>query len=147
MALKTSTGLRDKLLVTGSLRTIFAAGFVRIYSGTVPATADDAVTSGNLLCTITINDTGVGVNFETTASGGVLSKLATETWKGTNAATGIATFFRHVTASDTGVTSTTEARMQGLISTAGAELNFSSTGLTANAVQTIDYYSVALPTL
>jgi hypothetical protein len=146
MTLKVSTGLRNKLLDTGSLATLMAGGLIKIYSGSPPASADDAA-SGSLLCTISLNSTGTGVNMASTASSGVLAKSTSETWSGVVALSGAATYYRHVAASDTGASSTTQARLQGEIATAGAELNLSSTTLTSGATQTVDYYSVALPTL
>jgi len=146
MTLKVSTGLRNKLLDTGSLATLMAGGLIKIYSGSPPASADDAA-SGSLLCTISLNSTGTGVNMASTATGGVLAKSTSETWSGVVALSGAATYYRHVAASDTGASSTTQARLQGEIATAGAELNLSSTTLTSGATQTVDYYSVALPTL
>ena len=53
MALKFSTGLRNYLLSTGSLRKAFEDGVIKIYTGSAPATADLAPT-GTLLCSVTI---------------------------------------------------------------------------------------------
>lgn len=145
MTMKASTGLRNGILGTNPLKTLLAAGFIKVYAGTVPTTADDALGSATLLCTISIGSSGTGINFDTAAASGVLSKAPAETWSGVNAATGTATFFRHVTSSDTGVLSTTQVRIQGEISSVGSDLNFSSTSLTSGGTQTIDYYSVALP--
>lgn len=144
---KQSTGLRNYVLDTGSLKAALAAGFIKIYGGTVPATADDALGSATLLNTVSVNSTGTGINFDTSASGGVIAKAPGEVWSGVNSASGTATFFRHVTAADTGASSSTERRIQGTIATAGADLNLSSTALTSGATQTVDYYSGALPTL
>jgi hypothetical protein len=144
MTLMLSTGLRNKLLDTGSLKTIFAAGFLKIYSGSAPASADAAVT-GTLLCTISIASGGTGINFAAAAASGAIPKLSSETWSGTNAATGTAGYYRHVAVGDDGTLSTTQARMQGSIGTAGEDLNLSSTSLTSAATTTIDYYSAALP--
>jgi hypothetical protein len=146
MALKLSTGLRNKLLDTGSLKSTFAAGFIKIYAGTVPADADSSIGSATLLCTISVSSSGTGINFATSASGGSISKASGETWSGVNAATGTATFYRHVAVGDDGTSSTTQARMQGLVGTAGAELNLTSVSLNSGATQAIDYYTVALPT-
>lgn len=146
MALKESTGLRNGMLVTGSLRSQLLNGFLKIYSGTAPASADDAVT-GTLLCTISVSSTGTGITLDTTASAGTVSKAPAETWSGVNAATGTAGYFRHVGSADTGASSTTQPRLQGDVATAGAELNFTSVALTSGATQTVDYYNVALPTL
>lgn len=147
MAFKASTGLRTKMLDTNPMKTIFAAGFIKIYAGTVPATADDSIGAATLLCTVSINSTGTGINFDTTASSGTLAKAPAEVWSGVNAATGTATFYRHVAVGDDGTLSTTQPRIQGTVGTSGAELNLSSTALTSGATQTIDYYSVTLPTL
>jgi hypothetical protein len=144
MAIKLSTGLRNKLADTGSIKSIFAGGLIKIYSGTPPADADSAVT-GTLLCTISNNSAGTGINFDTSAVSGVLSKAPAETWSGNNANNGTATYFRHVAAADDGTLSTTQARIQGVISTVGADLNLSSTTLSSGASQTIDYYSVTVP--
>lgn len=144
MSLKLSTGLRNKLLDTGSLKSIFAAGFIKIYSGSAPADADAAVT-GTLLCTISISGGGTGINFDTAAVGSVLSKLSSETWSGTNAATGTATYYRHVAAGDDGTSSTTQARIQGTVGVVGADMNLSSVSLVSGNPQTVDYYSVTLP--
>lgn len=146
MAIKSSTGLRNKVLDTGPLRTVLANGFIKIYSGTVPATADEAISGANtLLTTISVGGAGTGLTFATTAASGTIVKNAAETWQGTNAASGVATFYRHVTASDTGASSTSEARIQGTIGLAGTDMVLSSTTLAAGAVQTIDYYAINLP--
>lgn len=144
--MKVSTGLRNKLLDTGSLKATMDLGSVKIYAGTVPASADDALGSATLLCTITQNSTATGISLDTAAVGGVIAKAA-EVWSGTNVASGTATFFRHVATGDDGTSSTTQARIQGTVGTAGADLNISSVSLTSGATQTIDFYNVALPTL
>jgi hypothetical protein len=137
-----STALRNKLLDTGSLKTILAGGSIKIYSGAVPATADAAV-SGTLL--VTILNGGSGINLDTAAAGGIINKASAETWSSTVASGGTATYYRHVASGDTGALSTTEARIQGTIATVGADLNLSSTTLTGGATQAIDYYSVTVP--
>lgn len=144
MALKLSTGMRNKLMDTGSLKSILAGGLIKIYAGALPADADAAVT-GTLLCTVSNASGGTGINFDTTAAAGILSKAPGETWSGVNAATGTATYFRHVAAGDDGTLSSTQARLQGAIATVGAELNLSSTSLTSGATQTVDFYSVTIP--
>ena len=145
MAVKVSTGLRNKILDTGSLKSRLALGFIKIYSGAAPATADAAVT-GTLLCTISVSSGGTGLTFDTAAAAGVLAKNTGETWSGVNAATGTAGYYRFSAAGDTGVLSTTEERIQGTVGLAGADLNLSSVSLTATVTQTIDYYVATLPT-
>lgn len=148
MAIKASTGLRNQMMDTGSLKNALDNGFINIYSGTVPTTADEAVPGGaTLLCTISVNSTGTGITFDAAASGGVIAKAPGEVWSGVNAATGTAAWYRHVGAADTGALATDEPRLQGLVGVSGADLNLSSVSLTSGATQTVDFYSVALPTL
>lgn len=149
MALQTSTGLRDHLLDTGSIRNALDLGFLLIYAGTPPATADTAIDGGQhtLLCKITVDAvTDAGISFDTTSTSGSIPKAPGEVWRGINIDSGVATFYRHVGSADTGVLSTTEPRLQGSISTAGAEMNLSNTTLTISSEQKIDYYLVNLPT-
>ena len=147
MALKTSTGLRNGVLSGGSLKSLLDGGRINIYAGTPPATADDAVGGATLLCAITLNSTGAGIKFDAAAAGGVLQKAPGEVWSGANVAGGVAAWYRHVAAGDGGTLSTTAPRVQGLVGVAGADLNLSSVSLVAGATQTVDYYSLAWPTL
>jgi len=135
------------MLDSSPLKTQLAAGFIKIYSGAVPASADADLASAVLLCTISVNSTGTGINFDTAAVLDTISKAPGEVWSGVNSNSGTASFYRHVAAADTGAASTTAPRIQGDVGTSGKELNLSSTTLTSGATQTIDYYSVALPTL
>ena len=145
MTLKTSTGLRNKMLDTGSLRASLGAGFIHIYAGAEPATADDAIGAATLLTTISNASTATGITFEAAASAGVLPKLASEIWSGLNVAGGVASFYRHVAAGDTGALSTTQARIQGTCGLAGADMNLSNTTLANGATHTVDFYQVNLP--
>lgn len=148
MALKISTGLRNSMLDTGSFKSIMDGCTLKIYSGTEPATADAALSGNTLLSEIFLNNDGVtGLTFESAAASGVLEKNSAETWEGTNAAGGTASFYRLELAADTQALSTTEKRVQGSVNTAGAELNLTSVALVLGASQKIDYYSIALPTL
>ena len=145
MAIKTSTGLRNAMLDTGSFKSIMDGGTVKIYSGAVPADADAALGSAVLLVPITNASTATGVTMAAAAVAGVLTKTVAEVWSGVNVATGMASFYRFVTAADTGAASTTEKRVQGLCATAGSDMNMSDTTLTAAATHTQDFYSIALP--
>ena len=146
MSVKASTGLRKGLLDSASLKEQLDDGFMKLYSGTVPATADAALGGATLLCTLSVNSTGVGISFDTTATGDMLSKAPGEIWSGTNAVSGTATFYRHVAAADDGTLSTTAPRLQGTIAVAGADMNLSNVALVNGAPQTLAYYSVTLPT-
>lgn len=147
MAIKTSTGLRNTMLTTGSLKEALDGGKIRIFTGPVPASADEAET-GTLLCEITVNSTATGLTFESSAEDGVISKAALEIWSGIKLASGRAAYYRHVSAADDGLSSTTLPRIQGSVGLAGADLNLSVIDFEADGVtkQTIDYYTIALPT-
>jgi hypothetical protein len=83
------------------------------------------------------------------AAAGVLAKSATQAWSGIAGVTGTAGWFRFVGAvADSGVldSAETEFRMDGAISTSGAQLNMSSTAVTAAATQTIASFPITLPT-
>ena len=135
----------------GSLKDVFRDGVLKIYSGTQPTEADDAV-AGTLLCTIT-EDAGTfvagafdnGLEFGTAASGAI-AKAAGETWQGVASASGTAGWFRLVAnATDAGAESTTLPRIDGSIGTSGADLNLSSTSITSGQTYTIDTFSLTLP--
>ena len=143
MANQSSTGLRNAMLATTSLAASLTGGSIKMYSGAPPASAD-AAASGTLLCTL--KNAGVGLTFGAVADG-VLPKEPAEVWSGVNAASGVATHYRHVAASDTGAESSTEARIQGVIGVAGADMNLTNVALVSGASQTLDFYTINLPTL
>lgn len=149
MAIKHSTGLRNHMMDTGSAKSALDGGYINIYGGaSAPATADDAVPGGAvLLCTLSVNSTGTGINFDSSAVGAVLSKDPSEVWSGVNLDTGTAMWYRHVGDSDDGTLSTSQPRIQGSVGTLGADMEISNVNLTSGATQTINSYSIALPTL
>jgi hypothetical protein len=144
---KVSTGLRNHMLAIGSFKSAMDLGFLNIYTGTEPATADAALGAATLLCTISVNGGGAGLTFDTPAVGGVLSKTTGQNWQGTIVATQTATFFRFVQPGDTGLLDAAAKRVQGNIALVGGDLNLSNILLTAPAIQTINHFNVALPTL
>ena len=84
MALRKNTGLKDAQ--ANAFAALFAAGSLKIYSGSQPASGNDAA-SGTLLCTITLPSPAFGAS-----ASGVISK--TGTWQGTAAATATAGWAR-----------------------------------------------------
>ncbi|AOG22140.1 hypothetical protein [Acidovorax sp. RAC01] len=149
MPLLASTGLRNKVLDTGSVKNVLANGRIHVYASTlanIPASADDAIVPANHTLLLTVYGDGVstGLNLGT-ASGGAIGKAAGETWAGTVLASGNAAFFRYVGSADTGAASTTEPRYQGRVGVSGAELNISSLALTAGNTQAVNFASISLP--
>lgn len=145
MTMSISTGLAKGMLDTGSFKSMLTGMKLKIYGGAVPADANASLASATLLCTVTVDGAGGALSFETNAVGNTLSKAASKTWQGTNAATGTATFCRLVLDSDTGAASSTEVRLQGDVGLAGRFLNLSSILLTSGAVQKVDSLSIAMP--
>lgn len=145
--MKYSTALRNHLLGVGSLKAALDGGVIRIYSGTIPASADDATAPGAaLLCEITVDDDGVtGLTLEAAAANGSILKNASETWQGTATANELATFFRWESIADDGSSSTTLKRIQGTIAQGGADMNMGNPLFTNGAVQTIDYFIITQP--
>ena len=147
MTFKVSTGLRNALLTDNPFSGALANALLRIYSGPVPATADAVLSGATLLVEISDNDTGTSLAFEAAAVDGALSKLSSQVWSGTCGASGTASFYRLVDSADDGTESTSAVRVQGSIGVAGADMNISNPTLVALALQPVDYFSVALPTL
>ncbi len=152
MAIKTSTGLDTKLLDTGPFKTVMNLGFINIYAGSEPADADAAIASGTpttpvLLCTVSNNSTATGLTMNASAASRSISKNSGETWSGvvSNAGALTPTFYRHVAAGDDGTASTTQARIQGTIGTAGADMNLASLVLGDATTFTLTYYNITLP--
>lgn len=148
MTIRASTGLRNRLLDTGALKSIFNLGFLNLYSGPVPGSADDAIVGGThqMLCALSNNNTATGITLASSASGGAITKNLSETWSHAAAYSGTATFYRLVSSSDTAASSTTEARLQGTVGTSGADLNLATVTLTATTVYAVDTFSISLPT-
>lgn len=144
--LKLSTGLRDHLLTTGDFQAAADGGVIRLYNGTIPATADAALSGNTLLVTISNNSAGTGITMNATSAGGVLGKNTAEVWSGVVVANGTPTFYRFSPLTDDGLLSTTAKRIQGTVGKVGSDLNFASTTFVIAEVKRIDTYDIAQPT-
>lgn len=125
---------------------IFKGGRINVYTGSQPATANDAA-SGTLLFTITKNGDGVtGLELVNSATG-TASKPSTDTWSGTAVASGTAGWFRFYEAGDNpAAASTSAARLDGAVATSGGQMTVTSTSVVAPAVQTINEFTLVQPT-
>lgn len=110
-----------------------------------------AVTSATITTTSTNMAGGVapvnGLKFDPVAAG-VLSKQASQTWSGANAAAGTAGWFRQygsVADSKALDSAGTAIRLDGAISTSGAEMNLNSTALASGATTTLSNWSITVP--
>lgn len=120
-------------------------------SGTAPNT--HVVTASLTTITATYVDMAGGVASANglklgTASAGVISKDASQAWTGLAVATGAAGWFRFVgPVADSGAADADESqiRVDGAISTSGAQLNMTSTTITTGSTQTISSFAFTLP--
>uniref|UniRef100_I2Q1D7 Uncharacterized protein n=1 Tax=Desulfovibrio sp. U5L TaxID=596152 RepID=I2Q1D7_9BACT len=150
MALRLSTGLRNLMLGTNSLKTIMQNGVIRIFPGAQPTSADDTENATPLL-EITVSSGAFtpgtatnGLNFAAPASG-VAAKAAGEVWSGVATATGNAGWFRFYANDRTTGADTSHARFDGSVATSGAQLNMSSPAIIIGTTTTIDSFIVTLP--
>jgi hypothetical protein len=152
MALKISTKLKNVMLE--SISTALLHGAIYIYSGSQPASADAAPT-GTLLGIATVGagawtspgSVSNGVDFAAAASGS-MAKASGEVWQFVGIAAGTAGWFRHVSgaAADSLTTDTNVyPRIDGRISTSGAEMNISNLSIAVGATTTIDSYTISWP--
>ena len=140
-----SLGVRNGALA--NTKALLDGGKIQVYglAAAVPATPDDAIPAGSdLLIEYTNNGTATGLTFDAPADG-VMLKAAAEVWSGTTLATGTAVYYRHVSPSDTGAATTTEARLQGNVGTVNADLIVSTTTFTISEVRQLNYYAVGEP--
>jgi len=152
MAIRLSDALRNSMLETGSVEAALALGFIIIYSGSEPSSANDAAT-GTRLATIAVSDGAVGLTFDAIATAGTLPKAVAETWSGTAAASGTAGWFRfnELSTDKTGTESasatggTGNAAMDGSIAVSGADLNMSNVAVVVSAIQTITSFNIIMP--
>jgi hypothetical protein len=118
---------------------------IAVFSGAQPANADSA-NNGTLLYTITKDGAGtVGLTWGESVNG-VVSKNATEVWRGTAVAGGTAGWFRCYESGDDPTTaSSTAARFDGAIGTNGGEITMANTLVELTAVQSITAFSYTQP--
>jgi hypothetical protein len=142
MAEKMSTGLCQYMMQTGSFKAAFTNMELRIYGGTVPATADAAPASPTPICVV--KNGGSYATFGT-ATAGVVTINLTETWTGTNASSATATFYRLVSNADANDSSATSPRVQGTIGTTGGfDMNVGSAALVNAATFTVNTFTQSL---
>lgn len=143
---KFSTGLRTGMLQGTGFVEALNGGYLRIFSGPAPATADDPET-GELLMELTAGGDGdTGLSFGA-AQDGAISKSDGEVWMTDSiSASGTVSHFRFVSSDDTGELSTTEPRIQGGAGLVGADMTLTNMDVTAGNPWTLNFFTVGLPT-
>ena len=146
MALKLSTGLRNAMLDSSSLKGAMDGSVIRLYAGNEPSTADAALDSATLLCEVSVNGDGTGVTLAASAQNAAITKNPNESWFGEVLTSGTATFFRMVIpANDDGTLSTTQQRIQGTVAAAGGDAYIANPSIVQGESQSLDYLTFALP--
>jgi hypothetical protein len=150
MTIRLSTGLRNAMVGTTGLAAVFANGVIEIYSGAQPASADAAPT-GTLLGVVT-RDGGAftpgsptnGLTWAAAANGSVTK--STDNWQFIGLAAGTAGWYRlKGNAVDAGALSTTLPRLDGSIANSGGDMNLSNTSIAVGSPNTVDVFSLTLP--
>ena len=151
MAWRASTKLLNEMF--NAVRTQLANGTIEIYSGSQPASANDAVT-GTLLGRVTLNAAAWaegaaanGLEFDAAAAR-QMNKAAAETWQFVGLADGTAGWFRfRGNAADAGAADPTFLlpRIDGRIATTGAEMNLSNLNVVTGATTTVDSFTLRWP--
>ena len=143
--MKRSTGLRDYMLATGSMKQALTGTVIKVWSGTAPASADAAISSDSvLLLTYSVNGNGTGITFDTGSSQGTLQKNPAEVWQGKIVSSGTPSFFRMQLPSDSGAASSTLARFQGTVGLQDADMVVSSTAWTAGDDRKLNYFAATI---
>ncbi len=152
MIIRLSTGLRDAMMGAGgqSMADALANGTIELRTGTIPSSADDAVTGTKV---VDITESGLpfssgvatnGINLDVSTDGEV-AKAAAETWTGDNGVSdvvGYGIFYANVVDQ---TASTNAVRVYFDVSTSGAFLNLSTTTLTISEPTTITAFSLTQP--
>lgn len=118
----------DKNTEADAAARLFDGGQLRIYSGTVPATADTALSGNTLLATLTF-----ATPSGPASSGGVFTASAITS--ASAAATGTASFFRVLESNGTTVV------MQGAVGTSGSDLNLNTTSIVSGATVAVSSFT------
>lgn len=144
MTTKISTGLRNHLAATGSLRAAFTGNCrISIYAGTEAANADADASGATLLCVIT-GPADVGLDFEAAAVNGNLLKLAAQVWSGDPLANGTATWYRLEVLGDTRTSSTSALRVQDDIGQVIGGLVFTNPVVTIGTPKALENYALSV---
>ena len=148
MAWKISNRILNQMLA--GIKAELQDGVILIYSGSQPASANDAP-SGTLLGRVTVNagawtagQPTNGLEFGT-PTGRQIQKSASETWQFAGLADGQAGWFRFVgNAADSEALDASETypRIDGRIATSGADMNLSNISIVIGAITTIDSFTL-----
>jgi hypothetical protein len=113
------------------------AAVINIYSGTVPADADTALSGNTLLAQLTMSGTSFGAAADIAPGARITANAITA--DSSADATGTATFFRTLTQNAGTVTS------QGTVGTATSDMILNTTSITAGSTVSVTAATITLP--
>jgi len=148
MALRLSSGLVQGMLGTAgnNFRALMNGGWLDIFTGSQPVSADYAETGTKLARISSTSGTGVsdGCKFGTAASG--ILPIGTPAWSGVVLVDGVAGWFRFYGSAGTSGSSNSELRFDGSIAAvSGGDLNLKHTDLAAASTVTITAANITQP--
>lgn len=149
MAIRLGTGLRNQMLNgiagTGGLKTILDGGYLDIFTGAQPASADHVETGTKLIRISSTSGTAAsdGLRFGTAANGAI--PLTVPVWSGVVSVAGVAGWARFYGTAGTSGTSGSALRMDMSVGVSGADLNLSHTSLVVSSVLTISTFNITEP--
>lgn len=132
MATRITTGSRNAACdaIVDRLDAGAGAGKLRVYTGTQPASANDAV-SGTLLAEFTLSDPAFGASATGTATAAAISDT-------TGLAAGTAGWFRAVDSDGNG-------QWDGSVGTSGQDLNLNTTTISIGVTVSVSSWTVTMP--
>lgn len=143
MAIRMSTGLKNAVLFSSPLITALSFGVIEVYSGSQPASANDAPT-GTLLGHITRDglawtegNTQGGLTFTAVPSFSYLVKPSSQTWTLTVSAGGTAGWWRFRSNADSSVC------MHGSVTDPYQELFIGNPVVSVGQTRTIESFQIA----
>ena len=148
MAFRLSTGLRTAMVGGDGVKDLLNNGWIDIFTGSQPATAD-AVETGTKLARISSTSgtaTTDGVKFGTAAAG--VLPIGTPAWNGIVLVAGVAGWARFYGSSGTAGlagSSGTAIRCDMSVGVSGADVNLSHTNLAKDSVITFTAANVTQP--
>jgi len=139
-----STGFKSAILGPQAFEQIFKGGSIHVYGGARPSSADLSATESNRLGVIT-RTVANGLNFARTGPFVIIP--IGDWWQLQISGSGTATWFRLLTASDSGLGSTTDPRIDGDIGipSAPSDMVLASNALTAGTAVSIDSFLFTIP--
>lgn len=111
-------------------------------SSTVLAGGGSVGTGTNVTTTQTADAYGISLEELADVASGIIEKDATEVWSGVGLVDGTATYFRYVADDDDATLSTTQPRIQGVVSTSNAPLIIKNINIYAGATTTVDSFQI-----